>query len=381
MVRLPIGKIKWLKNWQLDCKLLTIKKLDIYIIKRFLLTFFFILGIIMAIAVIFDVSEKLEDFLKSTATFQQVLVKYYVNFILFYGNMFSPLIIFIAVIFFTAQLANRTEIVAILSAGISFKRLIVPYMVAATFLAFISYYLNNYLIPKANYERITFEDDYLRSYKFYNNRNVHKQIEPGVFIYFDNFNVNRNMGYKFALEKWDGFELKTKIMADFAKWDSTSNKWILENYFVRNINGLNETLEKGSALDTTLALHPSEFSRRIENIQTMDKVELAEFIETERMKGSNLIPFYEIEMHQRTSLPFATYILTLIGVALSSRKVRGGIGFHIALGLLICVSYILAMKVTSVYATNAGLPALAAVWIPNFMFGILSIFLLRSAPK
>lgn len=381
MVRLPIGKIKWLKNWQLACKLLTIKKLDIYIIKRFLLTFFFILGIIMAIAVIFDVSEKLEDFLKSTATFQQVLVKYYVNFILFYGNMFSPLIIFIAVIFFTAQLANRTEIVAILSAGISFKRLIVPYMVAATFLAFISYYLNNYLIPKANYERITFEDDYLRSYKFYNNRNVHKQIEPGVFIYFDNFNVNRNMGYKFALEKWDGFELKTKIMADFAKWDSTSNKWILENYFVRNINGLKETLEKGSALDTTLALHPSEFSRRIENIQTMDKVELAEFIETERMKGSNLIPFYEIEMHQRTSLPFATYILTLIGVALSSRKVRGGIGFHIALGLLICVSYILAMKVTSVYATNAGLPALAAVWIPNFIFGILSIFLLRSAPK
>lgn len=360
---------------------MNIKKLDIYIVKRFLLTFFFILGIIMAIAVIFDVSEKLEDFLKSTATFQQVLVKYYVNFILFYGNMFSPLIIFIAVIFFTAQLANRTEIVAILSAGISFKRLLLPYMVAATFLAFVSYYLNNYLIPKANYERITFEDDYLRSYKFYNNRNVHKQIEPGVFIYFDNFNVNRNMGYKFALEKWNGYELTTKIMADFAKWDSVSNKWILENYFVRTINGLNETLEKGSALDTTLALHPSEFSRRIENIQTMDKQELSEFIETERMKGSNLIPFYEIEMHQRTSLPFATYILTLIGVALSSRKVRGGIGFHIALGLLICVSYILAMKVTSVYATNAGLPALAAVWIPNFLFGILSIFLLRTAPK
>ncbi|MEX2597564.1 MAG: LptF/LptG family permease [Salibacteraceae bacterium] len=359
-----------------------LKIIDLYIIKRFLLTFFFILGLIMAIAIIFDISEQIDDFVKNDAPLKAILWDYYKNFVLFYGNLFSPLLTFLAVIFFTAQLANRTEIVAILSGGISFNRLMWPYFISATILAAASFYLNNYLVPKANRDRIEFEDTYIRTWRRTLNQGVHKQIRPGEMIYFDKFNSKNNTGYQFTIESWDGTDLKEKIFANYIKWDSASANWSVEHYYIRRYeeNG-DVTLIEGKQMDTVLAFTPQEFEGRIEDTQRLDVDELDAFIEEERIKGSPNIPYYLIEKHTRNALPFSTYILTMIGVAMSSRKVRGGIGAHIAAGLALAVTYILAMKVSTVYATNAGLNPLIAAWIPNVLYGILAVYLYIKAPK
>jgi lipopolysaccharide export system permease protein len=358
-----------------------LKILDLYIIKRFLLTFFFILGIIMAIAIIFDISEQIDDLVENEAPLKGILWDYYKNFVLFYGNLFSPLLTFLAVIFFTAQLASRTEIVAILSGGISFSRLMWPYFISATILAAGSFYLNNYLVPKANQDRIEFESRYIHTYRRTLNQGVHKQISPGQMIYFDKFNSKSNIGYEFTLEEWDGIELKSKLFANYVKWDSTSQTWSLENYYLRTYEEDGERVEEGKQRDTTFAFTPKEFANRINDIQRMNVNELDDFIEEQRLKGDPNIPFYLIEKHTRNALPFSTYILTIIGVAMSSRKVRGGIGAHIAAGLALAVTYILAMKVSTVYATNAGLDPLYAAWIPNLLYGVLAIYLYSKAPK
>lgn len=358
-----------------------LKILDLYIIKRFLLTFFFILGLIMIIAMIFDISEQIDEFIEKDAPLFAIIFQYYVNFIIFYGNLFSPLLTFLAVIFFTAQLANRTEIVAILSSGVSFKRLMWPYFISATVLATMSFFLNNYLVPEANKQRIDFENQYIRGFRTNMDRNIHKQIRPGVMVYFDKFNTERQIGYQFSMEEWDGVELKSKVFANYIKWDSATSKWQLENYYVRMYRDGYEDIAKGKRLDTALNFLPSEFQTRIEDIQMLDVHELDDYIAEQKLKGSSKIPYYEIEKHSRNALPFSTYILTVIGVSMSSRKVRGGIGAHIAAGLALAVTYILAMKVSTVYATNAGLDPLIAVWIPNILYGILAAYLYIRAPK
>lgn len=209
------------------------KIIDLYIIKRFLLTFFFILALIMSIAIIFDVSEHIDDFIKHNAPVSAILFQYYTNFILFYGNLFSPLLVFIAVIFFTSQLANRTEIVAILSGGVSFSRLMWPYFVSATILAAASYYLNNYLVPKATKQRIEFELTYINTFRRSLDQTIHKQIHPGEVIYFDKFNMQKNIGYQFTIEQWDEGKLSSKMFANYVKWDSVKTLWTLENYYIR----------------------------------------------------------------------------------------------------------------------------------------------------
>ena len=359
-----------------------IKKLDIYIVKKFLTTFFFILFTIMLIAVIFDFSEKIDDFIRKSPPIKEILVDYYFNFILFFGNLFSPLLIFIAVIFFTSKLASNSEIVAILSAGISFKRFVVPYLFAATLLAGTSFYLNHWLIPKANSARIEFEDNYLR-HKFHNvNRDIHKQIEPDVFIYFESFNNARQIGYKVSIEEWKDGALVKKLLADFARWDTIKEIWNIQNYAIREFRKGKEFLRKGVRLDTTLSFSPDEFSKqKYITIQMMDYQELNTFIAEEKVKGNDKVPIYEIEKHTRTSLPLATYILTIMGVSVSSRKIRGGIGVHLALGLLLAVSYILFMKISSVYATNAGIDPLLATWIPNLVYAVIAIILFKKAHK
>lgn len=359
------------------------KKIDIYIIKRFLLTFLFILAMIMSIAIIFDVSEQIDDFIENDATLMGILFDYYLNFILYYGNLFSPLLTFLAVIFFTSQMASRTEIVAILSSGVSFNRFMRPYFISATILAVASFYLNNYLVPRANQIRLEFESTYIYTFKRSLDQDVHKQVLPGVMIYFDKYNRDRNVGYQFALENWDGVELKSKLFANYVHWDSTNAQWTLENYYLREYTdeGYQDVLA-GEKMDTTLPFMPDEFGGgRMEDIQRMNVNELDEYIADQRVKGSSNIPFYLIEKHSRNALPFSTYILTVIGVAMSSRKVRGGLGAHIAAGLALAVTYILAMKVTSVYAMNAGLDPLIAVWIPNVLYGLLAIYLFSRAPK
>ncbi len=357
------------------------KKLDWYIIKKFLGTFFFSIGLIMAIAIVFDISEKLQDFLDKKAPLNAIVFDYYLNFIPYFANLFSPLFVFISVIFFTAKMASNSEIVAILAGGISFKRMLRPYILSASVLALLSLYLNNFLIPKANAKRLAFEENYIRNKYRFSDKNIHRQIAPGTYVYFESFNNLANIGYKFSIEKFNNNKLEYKLISDYMQWDSLKNKWTIHNYYERFLNGEKQTFLKGNVKDTTINLTPKDFNRRENFIEAMDYYQLNQFIADEKFKGSENIPFYEVEKYKRIAFPFATFVLTIIGVSLSSRKVRGGIGMHIGIGLLISFAYILFMQVSTVMATNSGVDAAIAVWIPNVLFGILSLILLQKAPK
>ncbi|MEP7265040.1 MAG: LptF/LptG family permease, partial [Bacteroidota bacterium] len=346
-----------------------IKILDAYIVRKFLGTFFFALGLIILIAIVFDISEKIDDFLEKDAPIKEIIFDYYLNFIPYFGNLFSPLFIFISVIFFTSRMADNTEIVAILASGISFKRFLVPYMVAATVLAGISLYLNNSVLPHANVKRTNFELKYIKNPYVYKNRNVHRQVSPGQYIYFESYNNFDNIGYQFSYEKFENGKMSYKLLSDRILWDSTKSKWTVENYFIRNINGLDENIKSGYRFDTTFAFTPGDFNRRVNYaVETMDYGELNQFISEETMRGSEEVVFYQIEKYRRFAYPFATFILTLMGVSLSSQKVRGGIGVQIGLGILLSFTYIMFMQITTTFATNGNVPAIIAVWIPNMVF-------------
>ena len=357
------------------------KKLDLYIIKKFLGTFVYAILLIVLVAIIFDISEKIDDFIQSKAPLKAIVFDYYFNFIPFFANLFSPLFTFIAVVFFTSKMASNTEVVAILSSGVSFKRFLMPYMLAATVLACVSFYLNNYVIPHANQKRLNFENTYIRNKYRNSDINIHRQIKPGEYIYFESYNNFENICYRFSYEIIKDGKMIYKLMANQIKYDSITNKWKVQNYAIRTINGMKEQLRTGVEFDTVYNFKPSDFSTRLNNVETMNRPELDKFIAEEKMRGSDEIAFFELEKYRRTSMPFATFILTLIGVSMASRKTRGGIGLHIGLGMLISFSYILFFQVSITFATNGNLSPLIAVWIPNILYFFIALVLLRLAPK
>ena len=253
--------------------------LDKYIIKKFLGTFFYAIALIISITIIFDLSEKIDDFLQKQAPISAIVFDYYLNFIPYFINLFSPLFTFIAVVFFTSKMAYDTEIVAILASGISFRRMLLPYMFSAGMLAGISFLLINFIIPRANQKRLAFENLYIRNQFRNNENNIHRQIGPGTFIYFESYNNIENVGYQFSMDKIEDGKLSYKLMSDFARWDAGTQKWAIENYQIRTVNGLKETLVKGWRLDTVLNIKPEDFSRRINTVETMNYFELNKFIE------------------------------------------------------------------------------------------------------
>lgn len=357
------------------------RKLDRYIIRKFLGTFIFALMLIILIVVIFDISEKIDDFLLKQAPLKAIVFDYYLNFIPYFANLFSSMFIFIAVIFFTSKMAGNSEIIAILSSGISYKRFLFPYLVSALILAIFSYFLINWVIPPANEKRLAFEEKYIRN-KYKNmQHNIHRQILPGEFIYLESYNTSYELGYKFTLEKIEDGELKSKLVSDYIQWDSTKNKWNVSNCYIRTFANGQEQVEFHKKIDTTLNMHPSEFARRTNVVEAMNYTELNEFIESETRKGAENIVLWKIEKHKRFAYSFSTFILTLIGVTLSSRKTRGGIGLNIGVGILLAFTYILFMQVSNVLATNANMPPMIAVWIPNIIFGIIGIELYRRAKR
>lgn len=358
-----------------------IKILDWYIIRKFLTTFFFALGLIILIAIVFDISEKIDDFLEKKAPLQSIVFDYYLNFIPYFANLFSPLFIFISVIFFTSKMASQTEIVAILSSGVSFRRMLVPYMVVAAILAAVSFYLNGWVIPHSNKTRLEFENTYIKNPYVLKSRNIHRQIFPGQYIYFESYNTIENMGFRFSYERFDEGKLTYKLSSDRLVWDTVATKWRAENYVIREISGMKENIRQGLRFDTTFSFSPSEFNRREIFIQALDNKELNANIQEKQLRGTEGIQFDEVEKYRRTSYPFATFILTLIGVSLSSRKVRGGIGIQIGVGILLSFTYILFMQVSTTFATNGNVPAMIAVWIPNIVYLFIAIYLMRSAPK
>ncbi len=378
-----------------------LKTLDRYIIQQFLGTFFLILVLIMSIAVVFDISEKTEDFAKTSASVYEIVVDYYINFIIYYSNLFSGLLIFIAVLLFTSRLANRSEIIAALSSGVSFPRFVRPFFIAATILTAISLIVNVFLLPQANKVRLAFEKAHIWSTYKLEESNVLREIAPGEIVYFESVDMARLTGYRFSLEKWEDGQLRSKLLSDRAVYDTVTGHWTIHDYMIRDIpvelgpvaldqpSGaladadimLPERIRRGAVLDTVIPLKLSDLGQRLDNVAALDRKEIAAYIAAEKARGGNKVAYYEVEQKQRTSYPFATYVFTLMGVGIASRKVRGGTGVHMVLGVLLCLLYVFTMKMTTVAATNSAFNPTLAVWIPNIIFGIIGAWIYWKAPK
>jgi lipopolysaccharide export system permease protein len=361
---------------------LKLKTIDFYIIKKFIGTFVFSLIIIIGISVVFDYAEKVDDFMENNAPISEIIFVYYLNFIPYFANLFSYLFTFITVIMFTSRMAGNSEIIAILSTGISYRRLLYPYFVSATIIAIFSFFLSAYVIPIANAERLTFEYKYIISSPYINyEKNIHKQIRPGLFVYAQSYDGQSQVAQRFSLEKFEKGRLISKLNSNYAQWDSTLQKWHVYNYYVREIKGMTEHISKGSQIDTSAFVLPSDFSKGKHMRETMNIRELNTYIKEERTRGSGRLEIYEIEKYRRYSAPFATYILTLIGISLSSRKVRGGTGLHAGLGIFLSFTYILFFEVFTQAAIGGVLPSFLAVWVPNIIYLFIAIVLYKLAPK
>lgn len=355
-----------------------LKKIDIYIIKKFLGTYFFAIALIISIAVVFDINEKLDSFLN--APLKAIVVDYYLNFIPYFANLFSPLFTFIAVIFFTSKLADNSEIIAMLSSGISFRRLMIPYMISAAIIAGVTFYLNSYVIPPANVTRIEFQNKYVKNKKVDYASNIQLQVEPGIIAYMSRYDNNTKTGYRFSLEKFEGKILKSRLTAQTVTYDSAYH-WIIKDYMIRNFNGMREELTRGSRLDSIITIEPSDFLISRYDSELMTTSALKTYIDRQKKRGVANIKDFEIEYEKRFAMTAASFILTVIGMSLSSRKVKGGMGVNIGIGLLLSFSYILFSTVSSTFAVSGATSPRIAVWLPNIVYSIIAVYLYRKAPK
>ncbi len=354
------------------------KKFDLYIIRNFLGTFLFSILLLCAIVIMFDVNEKLDAVL--TAPISATVFQYFMNFLPFIVSQFAPLFTFISVIFFTSRLADRSEIIAILSSGISFKRLVVPYMVAATLIAVCSYCLSAYVIPPANIKRIEYTNRWVKNKEVVYGDNIQLQVKPGVMAYMQRFDKTTRSGYHFSLEKFDGKTLKSRLTAENVRYDSLG-RWTCTSWKIREFNGSREKLTQGAKLDTVLNIEPRDFLISKNDEQMMTSPELKEYIDKQKARGVANIQNFEIEYERRYAMTAAAFILTIIGLSLSSRKVRGGMGLNIGIGLLLSFTYILFMTVTSTFAVSGYTSARVAMWIPNMVYTLIALYLYRRASR
>jgi lipopolysaccharide export system permease protein len=361
-----------------------IRIIDWYIIKKYLGTFVFTLSLFLVIIVVFDVSEHLDDFLKSKAPLSAIVFQYYGGYLPYYANILLPLINFLAVIFFTAKMANQTEIVPILSGKVSFNRFLRPYFIASTVI-FIFFFIGNiFFIPFTNKLSVKFNDTYT-SNSDPTQRNLHMQLDEHTFVYLENFDNVVHTGYNFVLEKFDGDMLKEKLTAPRITYDSLSRSWTIHDFRVRYVKDLKERLIDGVRKDTILDMRPSDFETNNDintNIyRAISTPDLSKYIEKERIRGTGRLIELQLEKYRRFVYPFSAFVLTLIGVSISSRKVRGGIGLPLGIGILLCFLYIVVDRFANVFSLKAGLPPIIAVFIPNILFGLTGLFLLKKAPK
>ena len=358
-----------------------LKILDWYIIKKYLGTFVFTLGIFMLISVVFDVSEHLDNFLSHHDTFYDIAFKYYAGFIPYYMDLLSPLINFLAVIYFTAKMANQTEIVPILSGKASFNRFLRPYFIAASLVFIITLFAKLFLIPYTNNLKVKFENS--NGFNGDQQKNqVHLKLDKRTYVYVDSYDNASHTGYEFVLEKFDGDKLREKTVAHTVSYDSVKRKWTLRDFSVRYVNGLREKMVENIRMkDTTLELYPADFEAHDNIYSAMSMSELAKNITKEKIRGAGNLKDMQYEKWRRFLYPFASFVLTLIGVSVASRRVRGGIGLPLGIGLFLCFAYIVVDKFALVFAIKSGLPPIIAAGLPNFLFGVFGVYLLYKAPK
>jgi lipopolysaccharide export system permease protein len=359
-----------------------IRRMDWYIIKKFLGTYFFAIALIISIAVVFDVNEWIDNFINNKAPIKAIVFDYYANFIPYFSNLFSPLFVFISVIFFTSKLAENSEIIAMMSTGMSFKRLLRPYMISAAIISIMTYGMGAYVIPKGNVTRLNFEDQYKKKKKQEYVRNVQVEVDSGVIAYMERYENYNKTAYRFSLDKFVDKKLVSHLTARSATYDTTTvNKWTLKNYMIREMDGMRETITKGERLDSIIKMEPQDFLIMKGKQETMTSSELSAYIERQRRRGFANIKEFEIEYHKRIAMSFASFILTIIGVSLSSRKVKGGMGMYLGVGLALSFSYILFQTVSATFAVNGNASPFLAVWVPNIVYTFIAIYLYRKAPR
>jgi len=355
-------------------------RVDRYIIRTFLTTFVFSIALILAIAVVFDVNAKISDFLKPEVPLSKIFFHYYLNFIPYYANMYSPLFVFISVIFFTSNLAANTEIIAMLSSGMSFRRLLRPYMVAAAIIALVTYLLNAFIIPSGNKVRLAFEDQYLRSKVAKYTSNIQIAIDKDVYLYIREYESQERIAYSLAVDEFKGRSLVSRMTADEARYD-TLDRWHLQDFHIRRFSGLRATDTVGYDLDTNLRIRPSDFLVNEKDVEKMRNDQLERYIARQKERGASNTKLFQVELHKRYAAIFSAFILTFIGCVLSAKKMKNGLGINLVIGFSLCLGYIVATTVTAQFSNVGMMAPWLAAWLPNFVFVLFALLLWRKAPQ
>jgi lipopolysaccharide export system permease protein len=358
-----------------------LKILDRYIIGKLLSTFLFVVLVLLSIISVIDYTEKNEDFIKHNLSFGKIMSEYFLNFIPYMGNMLSPITIFIASVFVTARLASHTEIVAMLSGGVSFRRLLVPYFIGASLVAICIFGLIGWVVPKANKKRVAFENQYLKEQFYYNKRHIHMKIAPESYIYMESYNNVTKTGYQFSLERIVNDELKKKIKTGRISWNEKKKCWTLDFYTMREFKGGREFISYGQTLDTAINITPKDFESNYLLYETFTLTELDHYIALLQLRGVENVEAYYVEKYERFAYPFAIVILTLMGAIVASRKTRGGAAYQIAFGFVLAFIYIIFVILSRTMAGAGGISPMLAAWLPNITFSGVALFLYWRVPK
>jgi len=361
-----------------------VKRLDLYIIKKFIGTYIYAIALIISISIVFDFNEHMAKFVTYHAPWRAIIFDYYANFVPYFANLFSPLFVFIAVIFFTSKLAGNSEIIAMLAAGTSFKRLMRPYIISAAIIAAVNFLLGSYIIPHGTVVRQNFEALYKNNKKNTSAQNVQLQVAPGVISYIQSYDNNTKRGYGFSLDKFEKKKLVSHLTANVIQYDTISDEryhWKLMNYKIRTLKGLREHIETGAEKDTVIMMEPMDLVFSKGQQETLTSPELLRYISKQKNRGSSNVVQYEVEYHKRIATSFASFILTVIGASLSSRKRKGGMGMYLGIGLALSFTYILLQTISATFAINAGTPPILAAWIPNILYAFIAYFCYRQAPN
>lgn len=359
-----------------------LKRLDLYIIGKFLGTYFFSLALIITVIVVFDYNEKIDKFATSNATVSEVLVDYYLNLAPYYANTFSALFVFISVIYFTSKLAENSEIIAMFASGVSFKRLLRPYLISAGFIALLTYILGAYIIPVGNETRLAFEVKHNRKKETKSAHNIQLQVDENTVAYIERYETRNSMGYRFSLDKFDDKKLVSHMTARNIKYHPEERyKWTATKWMIRELEGDKEVIRSSNQepLDTIIKIEPADFLVSEGQQETMTSPELSEYIDKQKARGMANIKAFEVEYHKRIAMSFAAFILTIIGASLSSKKTKGGMGLSLGIGLGLSFSYILFQTISSAFADK--MPVALAVWLPNIIFSFIALYLYKKAPK
>ena len=377
-IRLPKVKLPKLKLFSV------LSRLDRYLMKKFIGTYIFSIILIISVAIVFDFNENLAKFSTYGAPWKAIIFDYYANFVPYFANLFSPLFVFISVIFFTSKLAGNSEIIAMLAAGVSFKQLLKPYIISAALIAVVNFYLGSYVIPHGTVVRQNFEAKYKNNKRVTSASNVQLMVGPGTIAYIQQYDNNSKTGYGFSLDKFENKKLVSHMTASTIRYDSISEAryhWKAMNYKIRTLKGLREEIQSGDVIDTLIQMEPMDLVFSSGQQETLTSSELRQYITKQTERGSSNVVQYEVEYHKRIATSFASFILTIIGVSLSSRKRKGGMGLYLGIGLALSFSYILLQTISATFAINADTPPIIAAWMPNVLYLIIAYYCYRQAPN